>query len=330
MVRHAGILKVALIAITWASTAAFAQDKQGRLADGYPIKPIRVLVGVSAGGGLDTITRIVCQRLGERLGQFVVVDNRPGASSTIAMKLEMDAAPDGYTLMSATKTMILNGALKRVPYDILKAYAPIAQMTSQAYILVVHPSLPVKSVRDLIAYAKSKPGSLNYGSAGLGSLQHIGTERFKLMAGINMVHIPYRGGGPALIDLAGGQIQVMFTVTISAAPYLKNGRLRAIAIAGDRREEAYRDLPTVSESGVPGFELTNMYGLFAPAGTPQFIVSALNREVGRIMTLPELKNLLAADGVEAAVPSTPEQFRDTVTMELNKWAKFLQESKIKL
>lgn len=279
MMLNGKLLKVVLVILTCAATTTYAQSKPMQLPGRYPAKPIRVLVGVSPGGGLDSITRLVAQKLSERLGQSAIVDNRPGATSTIAMNLAAGADPDGYTVMSATKTMILNGVLKKVPYDVLAAYVPIAQMSTQVYVLVVYPSLPVKTVKDLLTYARSKPGSLNYGSAGLGSLQHVGMELFKSMTGVNIVHVPYKGGGAALIDLISGQIQIMPSVTISVAPHLKSGKLRAIAITGEHRIQIYPDLPTVSESGVPGFELTNMYGLYAPAGTPPAIISALNREV---------------------------------------------------
>lgn len=330
MKHQCQLLKATFIALTLASTAVCAQQTQRHLPGGYPVKPIRVLVGVSPGGGLDTITRLVSQKLGERLGQSIVVDNRPGATSTIAMGLAAGASPDGYTLMSATKTMILNGALKKVPYDVLTAYAPIAPMSTQVYVMVVNPSLPVRSIQDLLALAKSRPGALNYGSAGLGSLQHVGMELLKSMTGANIVHVPYKGGGAAIIDLLSGQIQVMPSVTISVGPHVKSGRLRAIAVTGLQRLQALPDLPTVSESGVPGFELTNLYGLYAPAGTASALVSAISREVGVIMRLPSFTSVLVADGVEPAAPTTPEQFKNLVSAELNKWVDFLKKSKLKL
>lgn len=325
-----GLVKVAFIALAWTASAAYTQEKRGGLPDSYPTRPIRVLVGVSPGGGLDSITRLVAQKLGERLGQTFIVDNRPGATSTIAMNLAASASPDGYTLMSATKTMILNGALKKVPYDVLKTFAPIAPMSTQVYVMVVNPSLPVTSIRDLLSHAKAKPGRLNYGSAGLGSLQHVGMELFNSMTGANIVHVPYKGGGAALIDLLSGQIQVMPSVTISVGPHLKSGKLRAIAVTGAQRVRVLPNVPTVSESGVPGFELTNMYSIYAPAGTAPALVSMLNREISRIMKLPDLSSMLAADGVEAAAPATPQEFKETVSLELSRWEKFLKQSKLRL
>jgi len=328
MYRHVGYLGIALFGLVLCSTTIFARQEPGVLPAGYPARPIRVLLGVTAGGGLDAVTRAVSQKLSERLGQSVIVDNRPGASSTIAMSLTASATPDGYTLMGATKTMILNGATKKVPYDVLKAYVPISAMSTQVYVMLVNPSIPVKSIYELISYAKARPGVLNYGTAGIGSLQHVGMELFNLMAGTKIVHVPYKGGGAAIIDLVGGQIQVMPSVTISVGAHIRSGKLRAIAVTGSQRVQILPDVPTVSESGVKGFELINMYGLFAPAGTAPVIVSAINRQIGLILGHPDLKNTFAADGVEAAEPITPEQFKSIVAQELNKWSAFIRESKI--
>lgn len=320
----------ALAILACAATAVRAQEVAQPLPGGYPARPIRVLVGTSPGGGLDSVTRMVTQRIGDQLRQIMVVDNRPGASSTIAMKLTKDAEPDGYTLLSVSETMILDSVLKRIHYDIFKAFAPVAQMTSQMYMLVVIPSLPVKSVKDLIAYAKQHPGAINYGSAGIGSVQHLGTAHLASMAGIKLVHVPYKGGGAALVDMLSGQIQLMFTTTIAAAPFLKTGKLKALAVSGTHRAAAYPSLPTVSEAGVPGFQLTNMYGLYAPAGTPRAIVWALNRAAVAAMSAPSMKKVLESDGIEAAPPNTPQQFTETVRDEYKHWAEFVTTQKIKL
>jgi tripartite-type tricarboxylate transporter receptor subunit TctC len=235
MFPHVRYLKNALFGLGLYSTAIFAQQATGVLPAGYPVRPIRVLLGVTAGGGLDTVTRVVMQKLGERLGQSIIVDNRPGASSTIAMSLTASASPDGYTLMGATKTMILNGASNRVPYDVLKTFVPIAEMCTQAYVMVVSPSIPVKSIGDLIRYAKASTSAINYGTAGIGSLQHVGMELFNTMAGINIVHVPYKGGSAALNDLIAGQIQIMPSVTISVVAHIRSGKVRAIAVTGRQR-----------------------------------------------------------------------------------------------
>lgn len=329
MPRYTEYLRFGILGLAFTSSALFAQHNAPPPSSGYPSKPIRVLVGVTPGGGLDTITRIVSQKLGERLAQSFIVDNRPGAASTIAMKLAATASPDGYTLMSATKTMILNGVFNRVQFDVLQAYIPVVAMTTQAYVMVVNPSVPVKSITDLVRREKAAPGTLNYGSAGIGSLQHVGMEHFNQMSGAKIVHVPYKGGGAAIIDLLAGQIQVMPSVTISVGTYIRNGKLKAIAVTSLRRVQVFPDIPTVSESGVPGFELVNLYGLYAPAGTAPHIISTLNTEVLRVMGQPDLEKAFAADGVEAQGQNTPEQFRTMVTLEFKKWSEFARTSRIK-
>lgn len=329
MYRFVNYLRIALLGLVLYSNAILAQQAQEVRAATYPVRPIRVLLGVTVGGGLDAVTRAVTQKLGESLGQTIIVDNRPGASSTIAMSLTASASPDGYTLMGATKTMILNGVTKRVSYDVLKTFAPIAGMSTQAYVVVVNPSIPVRSISDLIRYAKTNPGALNYGSAGIGSLQHVGVEQFKAMTKINIVHIPYKGGGAAINDLLAGQIQIMPSVAISIGLHIRSGKLRAIAVTGERRLQVLPDIPTVSESGVPGFELTNMYGLFAPAGTPPQIISVINRQMGSVLKDQDLKRVFEADSVDAAEPRTPQEFKSFVAQEYEKWAVFIKESKIK-
>ncbi len=329
MSRHTEYLRFVFLGLAFASSVLFAQQNAAPPSAGYPSKPVRVLVGVTSGGGLDTITRIVCQKLGEHLAQTFIVDNRTGAGSTIAMQLAATASPDGYTLMSATKTMILNGAFKRVPFDILQAYIPVVAMTTQAYIMVVNPSVPVKSIDDLVRREKAAPGKLNYGSAGVGSLQHIGMELFNQMAGTRLAHVPYKGGGAAIIDLLAGQIQVMPSTTITVGTHIRNGKLKALAVTSLRRVQAFPDIPTVSESGVPGFELVNLYGLYAPAGTAPHIISTLNKEALRIIGQPDLEKAFVADGVEAEGQNTPEQFRTMVTREYKKWSDFARTSRIK-
>ena len=327
--HSASFVSAGLIILSCVAVTASAQQRTTDSST-YPNRPVRVVVGVSPGGGLDSITRLVAQKVGERMGQTFVVDNRPGAASTIAMKIVADAPADGYTLMSGTKTAILNDVLGKVPFDMAKAYTPVAHMTTQIYVLVVNPAMPVKSINELLAYAKSKPGALNYGSAGTGSIQHVGMELFKSMAAVKMEHVPYKGGGTAIIDLLSGQIQLMPSVTTTVAPHLKTGKLRAIAVTSKQRIEIYPELPTVSESGVPGFELTNIYALYAPARTPDRIVVQLNREVGRAMNMPEMKKILDADGVQVPPQSNPEEFKDTVVKELRLWKKFIMHSKLKL
>lgn len=319
------LLGVALVVPVCIATAVHAQEKP----PDYPKKSVRIVIGIAPGGGLDSVTRLAAQKLSERWNQSVVVDNRPGGGSVIGMDIVAQAPPDGYTLLGASDSLMLAGVLKRAAYDVRKAFIPIVRMTSQPYVLAVNPSLPVKSVKELIAYAKSKPGALSYGSQGLGSNGHIGMERFKAMAGLDMVHVPYKGASLALIDVLSGQIQLTFASTVSTATYAKSGKLRGLAVTGPRRVQAYPDLPTVSESGVPGFELTNSYNFYAPAGTPRAIIRTINAVVTQGMHLPETMKVLAAEGTEAAAPATPEEFKATFEREYTELEKLIKASNIK-
>lgn len=319
------VLSAALAISACAATAAQAQDKP---AD-YPKKPIRIVIGIAPAGGLDAMTRLGAQKLSERWGQSVIVDNRPGGGTVVAMELVVKAPPDGYTLLGASDTLMLNGVLKRAAYDVRSAFVPIVQLTTQPYVLVVTPSLPVKSVKELIAYAKSRPGALSYGSQGLGTTGHIGWERFKFMAGVDIVHVPYKGAALAVIDVLSGQIEMTFSNTVTSGVHLKSGKLRGLAITGPRRGQLFPDMPTVSESGVPGFELSNSYGYYAPAGTSRDIVRAINVVVARAMNSPETVKSLAADGSEAIPPSTPEAFKAKFEKEYAELEKLIKAANIK-
>jgi tripartite-type tricarboxylate transporter receptor subunit TctC len=287
------------------AAAAHAQDRPA----GYPGKPIRVVVGIAAGGGLDAMTRLGAQKLAEQWGQTVVVDNRPGGGTVLGMDLVAQAQPDGYTLLGASDTLMLNGVFRRAKYDVRKAFIPIAQLTTQPYMLVVNPALPVKSVSELIAHARAKPGALSYGSQGLGTTGHIGWERFKLLTGTDIVHVPYKGAAPAVIDTMSGQIQMTFTNIVTSGAHVRNGRLRGIATTSPRRGKIFPDMPTVAEAGVPGFELSNSYAYFAPAGTPRDIVRAVNSVLTEGVHAPDTVKRLAADGSEPVARATPEEFR---------------------
>jgi tripartite-type tricarboxylate transporter receptor subunit TctC len=287
------------------AASAHAQQKPAA----YPTKPIRVIVTISAGGGPDTVVRMVSQIVNEKMGQSFVVDNRPGGGTVLATDLVANAAPDGYTLLSSTDTLLLLGAMKRVNYDVRKAFEPVVQLTAQHYVLVTSPALPIKSVKDLIAYAKARPDALSYGSQGVGTTGHLSTERFKTLTGINMVHVPYKGAAPALLDIIGGQIQFMLASPVSATPHIHSGKLRGLGVAGPKRLAHLPDLPTVEESGVPGFRASNAYNLVAPAGTPRVIVQALNSVISAGLNAPAMVKRFAADGTEPAPPATPEAFR---------------------
>ena len=305
---------------------------QGEAPANYPAKPIRILSSSIQGGGTDILARVVAQALNERWGRPAIVDNRPGASGIIAMDLARQATPDGYTLLVTAGSLMSSAmAFKRVPYDVRTELAPVAQLTSQPYLMVVHPSLPVKSIKDLIAYAKSKPGALNYASTGLGSASHLGTEMFNAAVGVRMVHVPYKSGGQALVELLGGRDEMIFlSSVISAAPHVKSGKLRAIAVSSTQRLRAYPDLPTIDEGGVKGFELTNWYGCFAPRSTATGIVVTLNRVIREYMNSAESKSRLDAEGAEPARAISPEEFRQAVVIEVTKWEKFVKTSGLTL
>jgi tripartite-type tricarboxylate transporter receptor subunit TctC len=290
----------AALALALLAGAACAED--------FPKKPIRIVIGIAAGGGLDSMTRVGAQKLSERWGQSAIVDNRPGGGTVIAMDMVAQAPPDGYTLLGASETLMLNGVLHRARYDVRQAFIPIVRLAAQSYVMVVTPSLPVKNVKELIAYARAKPGALSYGSQGLGTQGHIGMERFKAVAGVDIVHVPYKGAAPALIDVLSGQIQLIFASTVASAPHIRSGKMKGIAVTGAKRSPAYPDIPTVAESGV-SFELTNSYSYYAPARTPMGVVRAVNAVVSQGMNAPETVKLLAADGSEPAPPLTPEEFK---------------------
>lgn len=298
---------------------------------GYPARPIRIIVGSAPGGGADIVARAVGQHLAERWGRAVVVDNRAGGGGVIAMELLAQAAPDGHTLFGGASLIVTATPMKKVRFDTRTALTHIVQLTTSPFLVLAPPSLPANSVKELINYAKGKPNALSYGSAGVGSFAHLGTELFKFMAGgIDMVHVPYKGYGQALTDLMGGQIQFLLTSGLGGAPYVKSGRLKALAVTSLRRLPAFAEVPTVAESGVPEFQLENMHGLYAPAGVPVAIVRALNAEAQRLMHSPEMQARLAAEGAEAAPPNSPEEFRQTFVKQVDLWERFIQRSGIKL
>ena len=326
MIAHRKLVAFAAF-VCFAVPALAAQQP---LPTDYPTKPIRIVVGIAPGGGLDTMTRVAAQKMTERFGQSAVVDNRPGGGTVLGTDLVQQATPDGYTLLCASETLMLNGILQRTKYDVRKAFEPIVRLTTQPYILVVNPSVPISSVKDMIAHAKAKPGSLNFGTPGIGTTIHIGWERLNSMAGINMVHVPYKGGAPAVIDALSGQIQLVITTTITAGTHIKNGKLRAIAVTGPKRVQVYPDVPTVSESALPGYELTNSYGFFAPAGTPMPIVLKINQTVIEAMHAPETRKVLAGDGADAAPPATPQEFKDKFARDYAVLQKTVAAAKITL
>ena len=297
-------------------------------AQTYPAKPIRLLIPTAAGGGPDTIGRAIGQALSDNFGQTVVVDNRPGASGAIALDLGRVAAPDGYTLNIFSVSQIIRPLLFRVPYDLERDFAPISQLSAQSYVLMTTPSLPVKSVAELVAHARANPGKLNFASVGQGSQIHLMTELFRTMTKIQVVHVPYKGIAAAYPDLFAGSIHFTFAGIISAQTHVKAQRVRALAVSGPTRMKALPDLPTVAEAGVPGFAVTQWYGLLAPAGTPRATVGFLNKEVNRALQQPDVAGRIAAEGSEA-VASTPQQLAAQIKAERGKWARVIKESGIK-
>ena len=297
----------------------------------YPSRPLRAIVPIAPGGGTDTTGRLVLTRLGEVLGQQIVVDNRAGGGGTIGASLAAKALPDGYTfLFGSISTHAVNPAMyKNLPYDHIRDFAPVALVGKVPNVLVVHPSLPVKSVSDLVSYAKANPGKVNYGSAGIGSPPHLSMELLKSIAGINVVHIPYKGAGPALSELLGGQTQVMCTSLAGQLPYIKAGRVRALAVTTSKRNQQVPDVPTMIEAGIPGYEVTIWYAVFLPAGAPKAIIARLNSELVTLLNSSEMKERMAQIGVDAA-PSTPQELAAFVKAETAKYTKVAQDAGIKL
>ena len=287
--------------------------------ENYPTKPVRLLVGFSPGGGQDLAARIVAKHLGAVWSQAVVVENRAGANGMIAAEGAVRASPDGYTIHLFTANDAVNAATRsKLPYDTLRDLAPVTALSSSAYLLGVHPSLPVKTVKDLIALAKAKPRALSFASSGTGSPIHLSTELLNRMAGIQMLHVPYKGAGPALVDLVSGQVQVSVASIASFLQHVNSGRVRAVAVTGTRRNAQLPSVPTVAESGLPGYEASTWNGIMAPAKTPPTIVSTLNRDIRRLLTLPEVKRIFTEQGAEPE-GSTPEQFGNHVASEISKW-----------
>ena len=322
-----------MTAVAMLASAAFAQSlpKPVAAAEAYPNKPIRLLVGSSPGGGAEITARAVAQRLGEQLGYPVIVDNRGGGGGVIALEILAQARPDGYTIYSGSAFVVTATPMKKVAFDTRKVFAPIVQMTSSSTLLLVVSSLQISTVKELIAYARGKPGALSYASVGVGSTAHLGTELFKFMAGgLNMVHVPYKGYGQAFADLLGGQIHIALSSGLAASAHLKSGKLKVIAVTGQRRMQAYPDIPTVSESGLPGFNIESMYGLYAPAGVPSSRIAMLNREVSQFITSPEVKAKFAADGAEVVPANTPAEFREAFIREVTKWETFFKKSTVNI
>lgn len=312
--------RIIIFAISIAVTVLMAE---GVHAQGYPGRPVRLIVPYAPGGGVDIMARIVAAKLSERLGGQVIVDNRGGGGTIIGTDAVARSSPDGYTLLFANPALAANPALnERLPYDTVKSFTPVIMVAASFNALVVHPSLPVKSVKELVALAKSKPGQLNYASAGEGSAIYLAMARFQNVTGIDVVHIPYKGAGPALTDVLAGQVPLMFIATPPAVGYIKLGKLRGLGVSSAHRLAVLPDIPTIAESGYPGFEVNNWYAVVAPAATPRDIVARLNTEINAILAAPDIKDRIAASG---AVPAggTPEEFGKRLETEMAIWSKVL-------
>jgi tripartite-type tricarboxylate transporter receptor subunit TctC len=315
---------VALLSAICAATLAAA----AQAAETYPARPIRVIVPQSAGGSTDLAARMVTQRLDDVLKQPVVVDNRPGAGSINGTDIVAKAAPDGYTLLAVAASFTITPSLrKRLPFDPGKDFVPITQLVILPHVLVVHPSVPAKNVKELIALAKSKPGELNCASSGVGTSTHLAVEQFMYMTGTRMAVIPYKGGAPGIVALLGGQVQLYFATISTSLPHIKSGKLRALAVTSAKRSTAAPEFPTIAEAGVPGYEHSSWVGVLAPVKTPRAVIDKLNREMVNIVQSPDVKAAFLRDGLES-VGDTPEEFGKIIRAELAKWSKLVKAAGI--
>jgi tripartite-type tricarboxylate transporter receptor subunit TctC len=312
---------IAFAALLPAAGAAGGQD--------FPVRPVRFMIPLAPGGGADITVRAVAQKLTSIWGQTVVVDNRPGGTGVVALELAARAQPDGYTIIMISGTHTVQRAtVKTLPYDLVRDYAPVTQMTLQSYVLVLHPSVAARSVQELIALAKAKPGSLAYGSAGQGSLQHLSGALLGTLTNSNLLHVAYKGGGPALLDVLAGHISMVFATPLESMPHIKSGRLRALAVSGAKRSPVLPDLPAIAETGVKGYEVTNWYGVLAPAATPRPVLDRLNRGIVEAVRAPDLVERFLKDGVEL-IGSTPPEFQKHIQAEVRKWERVVTAAGIK-
>jgi tripartite-type tricarboxylate transporter receptor subunit TctC len=313
-------VRFSAIALSFSMTAAAN-------AAAYPDKPIRMLVGFAAGGGTDTTARAIGQPLSEALGQQVIVDNRPGAAGNIAADITAHSVPDGYTILMGTiAALAINPSLyQKLPFDPIKDFEPISLAVSSMNVLVVHPSVAAKNVKELIALAKAQAGKLTYGSSGVGGAGHLAGVLFDQLAGTKMIHVPYKGGAPAIIALVSGEVNMVFATAETAVPQVKAGKIRALGVTTAKRSALLPDLPTIAEGGLPGYEANNWYGLLAPAKTPAAIVERLNREVVKVLNMPNVKEQLFRSGLDAS-PSTPKEFGAYIKSEMAKWSKVVKAS----
>lgn len=326
--RHARCTFTLTLAAFAAVALPLKAAQSPAMAD-YPTKPIRFVVPFPPGGGTDITARTIAQKLTGRWSQQVVVDNRPGANGTIGVDITAKSAPDGYTVTMISSSHAVNVSLyAKLPYDLIRDLAPVTQATAQPYALVINPSVPARSVKELVSLARAKPGTLNYGSSGAGGLSHLSGALLASLAGVNLTHIPYKGGALAVNDLIAGQIQMQFGTLLLTNAHVKSGRLRSLAVTTAKRAPAAPELPTMVEAGVPGYEVAQWYGILAPAKVPPAIIVKLSKEIARSLHEPDVKPRLAADGSDA-VGNTPEEFGTHVRSEVAKWAKLTKQLGLK-
>jgi len=321
--KHRIVATLIALASGWVAscaTPAWAQN--------YPVRPIRMVIGLPAGGSTDVMGRIVSAKLSERLGQQVVVDNRPGASGIIGIQLVVNSQPDGHTLIMAAGSWGTISSLYKLPFDLQKDLAPIAFVGTSPYVLVVQPTLPVKTVADLIAHARANPGKLTYAGSTPGSLQRLAGELLKRTAGIDMLYVPYKGTGAVMPDLLGGRLDAAFDNVLVLAPYIRKGQLRGLGVTSAKRSVVFPELPTLAETGVPGFHAVGWFGVFAAAKTPLSIVARLNAEISALMKEPETRDRLLAQGAEP-LPGSPDDLRKYLAREIEVWGKVIREAGIK-
>jgi tripartite-type tricarboxylate transporter receptor subunit TctC len=318
-----------ILAVSAALLALSAPQAQAAAGDDYPARPVRVLVPNPPGGGSDAVARILALKLSERMNQQFVVDNRPGGGGIIANETVARANPDGYTLLLAfIGPVAISPALQKVPYDSVKDFTPVALVAGGQYMLVLHPSVPAKSLKDFVAYAKANPGKINYASAGNGSPLHLAAELFKARAGVNMIHVPYKGGGPATAAILGGEVQAVFGSITSVVPQVKSGKLTPIGVTGAKRSQLAPEYSTIAELGYPGFEMTSWYGILLPAKSPAVVTAKLNAAINEALREKDAIDSLKRQGLDAT-GGTPEAFAAHIRSELVKWAKVVKDANIK-
>jgi tripartite-type tricarboxylate transporter receptor subunit TctC len=326
-IKHAAKVSRIICALA-ALVATSATAAQPEAAQNFPARPVRIIVPFPPGGSNDILGRFMGQKLTERFGQQCVIDNRAGADGIIGTDLAAKALPDGYTLLVVSTTFTMNPAIHKLPYDSLKSLTPIALIGTGPNVLAVSPSVPVNSVKELIALAKAKPGHLHYASSGIGGFNHFGGELFKSMAGIDIVHVPYKGGGPAMIDVMSGQVEILVSTLIQALPHIRNGKLKALGVGAAKRTPTLPDVPTISEAGVAGYDGSIWWGILGPRGMAPALVTRINADIGFVLRDPDSAKRLAAEAAEPVV-APPEAFAKIIITDLAKWARIARESGIR-